>query len=480
MTPAQLHPEALIERERCGELDSADAVALAAHRRDCVACAAEARLVDGFARQLAPDDTDRARAAALVEALLAGGAPAHSLPPDAAPPEAPPQASTLAATGAEEAAQVSPRARPGVALLVSLAVHVAAAALVIAHVDTPPRPVRAIETPIEIALVTNAVSEPTPWDEPAVSHAPAPPPSAAAPRPRTPRGGAQAREAGAAPGAAAQSSALPSVQASVQPSMQASGLEPPGSSEEPPPGLTAEQLGILLAPSSVARAGWTVEGAPSSVGPPAGLGDRRPGPSEAELEARLSAGLRAQAMARDYLARAEPTLRRRADGAQVYEGHRFEAVIHPDGRVEFDDRPNLQTNGFSASGSFDLTEAFMSAAGQDPHFAERQWFMRHTRALREQLEDAHRATQLGHAYRRLPRRLERVWSTTARSRQARRARLFEIWDEMDEGDDGRRGRRRVIRFIRERLPAGSEHAYSDAEVERLNARRQSAEVFAPY
>jgi len=185
-------------------------------------------------------------------------------------------------------------------------------------------------------------------------------------------------------------------------------------------------------------------------------------------------------MARAYLSRAEPELRRQPDGSYAYSGHRFTARIRPDGEVDWDDQPNMQTNGFSTSGTMDITEAFMSAGGQDPAFVEREWFLEHTRELRERLEDEWRARTMDSALRVLPGRLRRIWATESRSPAARRLRIFRIWDEASEDGTGARARRVLLGWIRENLPEGSEGAYTDSELARLNERRESEEPFAPY
>ncbi len=238
----------------------------------------------------------------------------------------------------------------------------------------------------------------------------------------------------------------------------------------------------LLNPSAVAAGGYTPTGpGPSQRGAPAGLATAdTERPSEQDLERQHSGHLRAQAMARPWLTRTEPDLERRADGSLAYAGHRFEAIINPDGSVVFNDRGNAQTNGFSASGSFDLTDALMGAAGQDPHAAERDWFMRRTREVRHRLEAAHRSQQAQRGLVRLRGRLARIWRTTTRSTAARRRRIFTMWDETSEDELGRRARAVVIAFIQDTIPAGSEEAYTESEIASLNARRENTERFAPY
>ncbi len=259
---------------------------------------------------------------------------------------------------------------------------------------------------------------------------------------------------------------------------------PDVSSDQPPrvDPSDARAMQVLLNPANVARGSFVPTGpGPSQRGAAPGLasvsGER---PSEADIERQHRDHLRGQAMARPWLARTEPELRRQPDGSLLYDGHRFRARIRPDGSVQFEDHGNAQTNGFSASGSFDLTDAIMGASGQDPHAAERDWFMRRTREVRERLEAQHRAQENAAGLARLRGRLGRVWATTSRSTAARRRRLFDIWDEMAEDDTGRRGRDIVYAFIRETIPAGSEDAYTESELTRLNASRDSRALFDPY
>ncbi|MGE0791394.1 MAG: hypothetical protein AB7S26_37310 [Sandaracinaceae bacterium] len=233
--------------------------------------------------------------------------------------------------------------------------------------------------------------------------------------------------------------------------------------------------------------GYNVTGpGPSRTGPPAGLGTTDRGPTGAELSAMHSSSLRQQAMARPWLSRTEPELHRQADGSLVYSGHRFTVRIAPDGSLHWDDRPGVQVNGLNGSGpvngggSFDLSDALMGAQGQDASFAEREWFLEHTREIRERLEDEYEAGVRRTGLRRLRGRLARDWANTSHSLRARHTRLFSYWDEMSEDGSSEEERRAVIAFIRENLPQGSEDAYTDEEIERLNARRESHQRFEPY
>ncbi|MBX3274807.1 MAG: hypothetical protein KF729_31375 [Sandaracinaceae bacterium] len=264
-------------------------------------------------------------------------------------------------------------------------------------------------------------------------------------------------------------------------------IDVPSVSREEPPRVDLRDRGAmqaLLDPSRVARDGFVPTGpGPSQRGPAAGMNGGTGGPdrpSVADIERQHQEHLRGQAMARPWLARTEPQLRRQPDGSLLYDGHRFRARIRQDGSVDFEDHGNASTNGFSASGSFDLTDAIMGAAGQDPHAAERDWFMRRTRDVRHRLEAEHRARETAQALARLRGRLNNVWATTSRTPASRRRRIFQIWEEMADDDAGRRGREVVYAFIREVLPQGGEDAFTDAELTRWNASRASGARFEPY
>lgn len=251
----------------------------------------------------------------------------------------------------------------------------------------------------------------------------------------------------------------------------------PGRSSGPPV-LSAEQR-RMLAPGAVARSWYVPEGpGPSRTGPPASAtlsGTERP--TEAQLEAEHSGFLRARAMARSWVTRTRAVPRRQLDGTYVYDGHAFRAVIHPDGRVDFDQHSavDLQREFDLSSGRFDIDALF-----QDVYRYERQRFMDDTEELRGRLEAEHRAQANADALRRLPGRLELLWTRGSRSPAARRRAIFDLWDQAADDDVGRRARQIIERFVRERLPAGSEDAYDAAELRRLNGDRESPTAFAPY
>ncbi|AKF07080.1 hypothetical protein DB32_004229 [Sandaracinus amylolyticus] len=134
---------------------------------------------------------------------------------------------------------------------------------------------------------------------------------------------------------------------------------------------------------------------------------------------------------------------------------------------------------FGIGGTFDTQGAAMRAAGQDPNLAERLRFLEETEELRDRLTDAHAARERAAALSRLRARVRRIWAGSGPAADRRRA-LFALWDDASEDEVGRTARDAIERFVREELPEGSADAYSDGELEQLNASRVSAERFAPY
>ena len=217
---------------------------------------------------------------------------------------------------------------------------------------------------------------------------------------------------------------------------------------------------------------------------------RTPNPTvqarEGELEAHLTDDLTVTANRRAYLTdRPPPELRALLDGSYRYAGPLLGATIHRDGRVEFDDRPDVGTSfsptdiGVAVVGSFDLTSLIMKAAGEDPLRAERAWFMRETRDLRERLMAERDRDAQAHALSALRRRLRSIRSSSIPIRIKRRQ-YFQLWDQAAEDEIGDRARARILEFVRRVLPAGSPEAFSAVELWELNAARESRSRFEPY
>lgn len=181
-------------------------------------------------------------------------------------------------------------------------------------------------------------------------------------------------------------------------------------------------------------------------------------------------------------------------GRYRHERETFTAHVARDGRVTFADKPNLQSDGvtFGQSGAvgfggkFDLTDWAMRRMGEDPYRYEKALFLEQTRELREHMAEEERTELLREALHDLPEYLAKIWSTRRWTPAERRRILFQLWDDCAEAgrDDvvraAAQARATIVEFVRELLPRGSADAYTDAELEELNASRGSSARFEPY
>ena len=244
-----------------------------------------------------------------------------------------------------------------------------------------------------------------------------------------------------------------------------------------------ELLHDLLDPSRVAAADALHDDTgPSQPGLPATLNPEGPehGPTAEEAVAQTEAYLGAAAAAKTYITQRTFHLTPHTDGTLHWQGTGFEAVIHPDGSVSFSDHPDVAMDFAHGSGSFDITDAIMRGAGQDPYRDEREWFMEHAESTITRLETQARTEQHAHSLTGVRARLRRIWDDTGQSAAARRRSIFEVWDELAEGEEGAPARETVISFIRREIPDTSADSYTMIELARLNASRESAERFDPY
>lgn len=206
---------------------------------------------------------------------------------------------------------------------------------------------------------------------------------------------------------------------------------------------------------------------------------------EAALESAVQADLYQIANAANYdTVRPPPELQETGDGGYSYRGRLFEARISPEGEVTFDDAPNFAYSGLGGPDgslglgfSFDISAAAEQAAGNDPHAAERRWFMAQTRRVRDELAAAARARIQGRGLVRLRRQMQTI-RDSGQSAEERRRRLFRLWDACEEDEVGALARAAIVEFLQTQ-DTGFGLRFPDEELRRLNAARVSREPFAP-
>lgn len=180
------------------------------------------------------------------------------------------------------------------------------------------------------------------------------------------------------------------------------------------------------------------------------------------------------------------------DGTYQHVDHMYEAHVARDGRVEFGGRfPDVGV-GPDARGrlsgriGFDVTDALMGAAGQDPYGYEKQKFMVATRAFRQEMYDATCKEDLAASVLSIRSQLEEIWNDPQASLARRHELIFQLWDQCAE--DGSAAVRKtsaqiraiIVDFIHERMPVRGEYCYTPADLDALNRRRHSRQLFAPY
>ena len=204
----------------------------------------------------------------------------------------------------------------------------------------------------------------------------------------------------------------------------------------------------------------------------------------------------------------------------------FIALTRPDGTVHFEDKPNFSaainldgTKRFLGAmlkpktspevqsarqraidegaiepdpivpiitGHFDVTDAVMRWAGQDPYAAAKLNFLKRTREQRAKIAIKNKRENLLDVARTTRKQLVRVFNKTDLSWEQKRAIYFELWDECSEhGTHAELKATEVVRatiigFIRRKFPANSKQKYQAAEITRFNHQRESRATFRPY
>ena len=158
----------------------------------------------------------------------------------------------------------------------------------------------------------------------------------------------------------------------------------------------------------------------------------------------------------------------------VYNGPQFKAHIAPDGTVSFDNKNLRDFNG--TSGTFDLNDLISKGKHEDPYRYQKQAFMKATEAQRTELAKRYRAAEVRASLDRLPSTLEEIWGDRRKPAAQRRRLLYTLWKDVE--DDAGDARTIIEAFIRNRLPEGSDEAFTDEELAAIN--RSSKLRFQPY
>ncbi|MGB1014625.1 MAG: hypothetical protein ACPG4T_10865 [Nannocystaceae bacterium] len=211
-------------------------------------------------------------------------------------------------------------------------------------------------------------------------------------------------------------------------------------------------------------------------------------------------------------------LTRRRDGSYLYvdPGAQFTAEFQSDGTILFADRwrrPDASNpehgGGFALPpGGFGTgmqtngpTEWLMYLTGDDPTRRAKAELLKRTRPMRTRLAIAYHLQLLETRFGELHGQLREVVQKPGTNLKQRRELLFALWDDCDESfafdpglipeqaitiiDEARtqtaeKARRAIEMFIAKQLPKGSRRGYRPQELEDMNGRRVSTQVFAPY
>jgi hypothetical protein len=183
-----------------------------------------------------------------------------------------------------------------------------------------------------------------------------------------------------------------------------------------------------------------------------------------------------------YDARDAMELKPDAKGGGYHGEHAgFSEHVDPDGTMHFNDKPNWQQSGLTAS--FDANDAILRAHGEDPYAAAKRRILDETRDERYEIGRRYKRDQLAHSSELALQTLEWIWSQTRDVPERKRA-VFELWDDCAEAGDadlvqgGRDARTTIANYVQAHL-TGSD-AYTAAELAQLNAHKTSTETFAPY
>jgi hypothetical protein len=298
---------------------------------------------------------------------------------------------------------------------------------------------------------------------------------------------------------------------------------PPGSPAPPPPGASPadEPVAIVLLDRHTSDAIATV---PSAPAPPVSHGaghapgkarittGRGPHPGEtgpshptgsghSPLMAMRGPELGREGLSGDFVGSfldssrplehgPEATGELRPSGGGTYESHHttFSAHVNRDGTVKLDDTPDFSGPHLGKGGMegrMGIDDWFMRRHGIDPYSSEKLKWLDRTRDERVAIGKEFRKEQLAHSAQYMQRNLQWVWQSTTDPVRRKQA-VFQLWDDVAETGEpelvegGAAARAYLVGFIRTHLPKGSPNGFTDEELAKLNARKQSSATFAPY
>lgn len=212
-------------------------------------------------------------------------------------------------------------------------------------------------------------------------------------------------------------------------------------------------------------------------------------PSEQEIGQAAQAGLNRELEgAANHVAhlkpREAPKLKRRSDGSYAYDGHVFQALVRPDGTVEFRDNATQSELRVSpvpfrfTADIHDLVER--QVLGRELYSAEKQWLLDQTRELRERLASEYRRREQQGANRELERTLRSVLDDASLTLAKKHETIFLLWQDCGEDAQAQLHREAVDRFVRRYMPQSSPLGFLAEELERFNASRKGLQRFEPY
>ncbi|MBZ5708917.1 hypothetical protein [Nannocystis pusilla] len=220
-------------------------------------------------------------------------------------------------------------------------------------------------------------------------------------------------------------------------------------------------------------------------------------------------------------------------GRLKHRGHGFTAIIYPDGSVEFRDHGGTAdinlfgldlwrqrfrepeperhapiwmgvihdrlwpVRGFGPApvlaGVGGRFGGLADGRRKDRHKSAKQAFLLATEQLRFRLANAWYKQRLHSELADLGGQLLEVWRDTKLPLAERKRRIFERWEECEDATTTRRteidamrlevartARAKIEAFVRQVAPYGSSQAYTEAELDRFNARRAGKARFRPY